>query len=138
MLEVNSQGVESVAFIVAGIGLDIEGISRTLKLEPSHTHRAGEPNMIGKLFPHDMWRLETSLSEVDSLDAHLKWLQERLNPYYDFIQSLKTNAEISIYCGINCDSDQCGFSLTPEALSIFTELGIKMEVTVLFDSEDSP
>jgi hypothetical protein len=135
MLEAIDQEKAPVAFIIAGIGLDIEGISRILNITPTHTHRVGELNVIGKPFPHDMWQLGTPLSGAESLDTHLRWLGDNLNPHYEFIRSLKANAEIYVYCGVNCDSDQCGFGLTSEALSIFTELGIKMEVTVLFDSE---
>jgi hypothetical protein len=136
MLETNDKEEAPVAFTISGVGLDIEGISSALGLSPTHVHRLGEANMIGKPFPHDMWMLNSGLHDRESLDAHLKWLIEKLTPHYDFIRFLKSNAELTIYCGLNCNNDQCGFSLTPEALSIFTELGIPMEVTILFGCEE--
>jgi Domain of unknown function (DUF4279) len=136
MIETDQQEEAPVAFIISGVGLDIEGISQALGLTPTHAHRRGELNMIGRPFPHDMWMLNSGLSDAEPLDAHLKWLIETLGPHYDLIRSLKSNAEISIYCGLNCENDQCGFSLTTDALTIFTELGIPMEVTILFGCDD--
>ncbi|HBB89634.1 MAG TPA: hypothetical protein DC047_18665 [Blastocatellia bacterium] len=136
MVETNDKEEAPVAFAISGVGLDIEGISHALDLSPTHVHRVGENNMIGEPFSHDMWMLDSELSDTEPLDAHLKWFIEKLRPHYDFIKSLKSNAELSVYCGFNCDGDQCGFSLTPEALAIFTELGIPMEVTVLSDCEE--
>lgn len=125
-----------VAFIITGVGLGLDGISVRLNTEPTHSHRVGEVHILAKPYDHDMWMLNSPLSETEPLDAHLKWFIEKLKPYYEFIQALKENARIYFYCGVNCQSDQCGFTLTSEALSIFTELGISMEVTVLFGSED--
>ena len=128
----NSTEKAPIAFTIAGVGLDIDGISEALGTNPTHSHRVGEPDMLGNPYQHDMWLLNSDLNEAEPLDAHLKWLQQKLRPHFDFIRSLKANSEIYVYCGYNCDGDQCGFSLTPEALALFTELGIPMEMTVLF------
>lgn len=50
----------------------------------------------------------------------LHWLRQEIT---------MTSAQES---GFNCESDQCGFSLTPKALNLFTEIGITMEVHLLF------
>ena len=62
---------------------------------------------------------------------HLRWLGSQLEPYYEFIKSLKAAADVYITCGYTTDREQCGFSLSPEALAIFTRLGISMEVNIL-------
>src|SRR6476661_6857747 len=117
----------SVALIVAGSALDLSGLSRDLKLQPTHTHRAGSTNMIGQPFPHDMWQLETPLSEADPPDAHLKWLAAQLKPHIVYLRSLKSVADVYVYCGLNCDAAQCGFSLSPEGLALLTTIGIGLE-----------
>ena len=121
----------SVALIIAGTGLDLDHISEGLHIQPTDAHRAGELNLIGQPFQHDMWSLETPLPESDSLETHLRWLGEELSPHHAYLRSLKTVAEVYVYCGLNSDSDQCGFSLSPEALALFTDVGISMEVTIL-------
>ena len=120
-----------VAFTIVGNDLDVEGISRALGLNPTHSHRAGDVGMLAKTYPHDMWQLDSPLTAAEP-EEHLKWLRSKLHPNYDYIRSLKGRADIYIYCGYSCEGEQGGFSLTPEALSLFTELGIVMEVHVLF------
>jgi hypothetical protein len=125
------QTVASVALIIAGTGLNLERVSEELQMEPTHVHRVGDPNMLGQPFPHDMWQLETEVNEDESLDTHLRWLTAKLKPHYNYLRSLKTLAEVYVYCGVNCDTDQCGFSLSSEALTMFTELSISLELTIL-------
>jgi hypothetical protein len=119
-----------VAFTIAGLDLNIDEISRNLGVDPTHSHRIGEIGMLGKSYPHNMWQLDSPLTAAEP-DEHLKWLDHKLRPNYDFIRSLKDHAQVYVYCGFNCESDQCGFSLSPQALTLLTELGIPLEVHVL-------
>lgn len=123
--------IASVAFTIAGKDLDTDDISRKMKITPTHTHRAGDSDMIGKPFRDDMWQLESPLDRRMSLDDHLKWLTIVLEGHHDFIRVIKQFANVYIYCGINCSSDQCGFHITPGALRLFVQLEIDLEVTIL-------
>lgn len=118
-------------FIIMGVGLDLEAITRSIGITPSHTHRVGDLDSLGKPFPHDMWSLDSSLDQSEPLDAHLKFLNQLLKPHHEYIRSLKVNAEIYIYCGYDSDSDQCGFTLSSSALSIFTLLEVPMDVHLI-------
>lgn len=120
-----------VAFTIAGIGLDLDGISKALGLNPTHTHRVGEVGPIGKLYQHDMWQLDSPLTDVN-LDDHLKWLEGKLRPGYDFIQSLRGKADVHVYCGYNAADDRCAFRFSAEALTLLTKGGIRMDLHVLF------
>lgn len=121
----------SVSFIVYGTRLELDGITRNLGLSPLRTHRVGDLDILGKPYLQDMWLLDSPLEESADLNAHLMWLGQQLEPHYEYIRSLKTSAELRIYCAYHSDSDQSGFSISPEALSIFTKLGIPMEVSIL-------
>jgi len=121
-----------IYFTIVGTGLDIDGISQSLGMSPTHSHRVGDVDTLGRPFQHDMWSLQSELPETEPPDTHLKSLRQKLQPHYDFITSLKSKAEIHIYCGYNCESEQDGFILSAESLMIFTELGIPMELHVLF------
>jgi hypothetical protein len=118
-------------FIIQGTGLDLDAISRIISIVPTHTHRIGELSRFKKALPHDMWSLTSPLDRKEPLDAHLKWLDSQLEPHYDFIKSLKPTADVYIVCGYTTNKEQCGFSLSPEALAIFAKLGISMEVNIL-------
>jgi hypothetical protein len=121
-----------VSFVIQSPSLDLDAISRTLDIVPSHTHRVGDLSRAKKILPHDMWRLTSPpTGPEESIDAHLKWLAEKLKPHYDFIRSLKNHAEIYIFCGYTIDTEQSGFSLSSEALALVTDIGISMDFSIL-------
>jgi uncharacterized protein DUF4279 len=124
--------VSRVTFVIHGENLDFDVISSELALLPTHTHRKGELNRLGEVFPHDMWALTAPIpSSEQPLDSALKWLIDNLEPHYGFITSLKDKADIHIYCGITTDLEQSGFSLSSDAFTIFTKLGIPMHMSIL-------
>jgi len=123
--------VSRVTFVIHGENLDIDAISSALRLVPTHTHRKGEFNRLGEEFPHDMWALTAPIPPNEPLDSALKWLISNLEPSYSFITSLKRKADIHIFCGITTDREQSGFSLSSEALTVFTRLGIPMYISIL-------
>jgi hypothetical protein len=119
-------------FVIQGENLDLEAISSTLKLSPTHTHRKGDLSRLREAYPHDMWSLTAPISKDKPLDSHLKWLSTQLEPSRDFIIALKDDADIYIYCGYTADREQSGFSISPEALAIFVKLDISMDMNILF------
>lgn len=121
-----------VTFVIQSPRLDFEAISRAINIAPSHTHRVGDLSKTNKPLPHDMWSLTSPLMEQEEpFDAHLKWLAEQLKPHYDFIKSLKSSAEVYIRCGYTTEREQSGFTLSPEALTILTDLSISLDVSIL-------
>jgi hypothetical protein len=121
-----------VSFVIQGSGLDFEAIARGINIAPSHIHRIGDISKAKHTYHHDMWSITSPLKPQDKpLNAHLKWLAKQLNPSYEFIKSLKSSAEIYIYCGYTTENEQSGFTLSSEALSILTDLGISMDVSIL-------
>ncbi len=121
-----------VTFVVQGTNLDLEAISRAINIAPTHIHRAGDLSLTKKPLPHDMWALTSPLERQDEpFDAHLKWLAERLKPHRDFIKSLKSGAEIYIRCGYTTEKEQAGFTLSPKAVELLTDLDISMDVSIL-------
>jgi hypothetical protein len=115
---------------VMGIGLDLEQISRNLSLKPSHVHKAGDPGPLRQPYTQDMWALQSPLDLREPLDAHLKWLRAALLPHYEFLSSLRKKADVDIYCSFGCFSDQNGLKLSTEALRLFQELGVPLDVSI--------
>jgi hypothetical protein len=54
-----------------------------------------------------------------------------LGPHYGFLRRLKESAEVRSYCGLLAD-DRGSFQVSGEGLSVFTELGIDMEIGLVF------
>ena len=115
---------------IMGESLEHEKISQKLGLVPSHTHRAGEVDKFGLPYPQDMWLLESPLGERKQLDTHLKWLIKQLEPSFSYLKTLKKEYKIDVFCAFTGSSGG-GLSLSPAALSLFTELGIKLELSII-------
>lgn len=128
-----SDGTNRVSFSVRGVKLDFDAISQALGISPTHTHRAGEPSQIkNKPFPCDQWKLSSPLAPDEPLDAHLKWLADQLRPHYTYIKSLKSpDTDVSIFWGYTTRVEQNDDSLSPEALEIFTSLGISLDFSII-------
>jgi hypothetical protein len=120
------------SFRVLGHQLDLEGLSRSLAISPTRTHREGDPDILKQPFSHDMWTLESPLTRDHEIEEHLRWLHNKLRPHLDHLKSLREKADLSVLCNYRCyDTDQGGFTLSPEALSMSCELGVRMEFHLL-------
>jgi hypothetical protein len=76
---VNPKESFRVTFVIQGLNLDFEAITRGLRVPPSYTHRAGDIGKTKIPFPHDMWALTSSADPTDEpFDAHVKWLIKKL------------------------------------------------------------
>ncbi len=116
---------------IMGNCLDLESITSHLGIEPTHRHKEGEPAKCQENYCQDMWSLQAPLDKKKKLDSHLRWLVKFLSSHYDYLQALKPDAQIDVFCSYTFEGDQGGFSLSPKALSIFTALGIKLEVSLI-------
>jgi hypothetical protein len=115
---------------IAGIGLDFENIAGTLGVKPTKTHRTGDFDKFGKEYSHDVWTVESPLDPTDIPNAHLEWFGKLLAPHRQWVRSLTGRATIKIYCEIRSRTDQCGFEVAPEVLSMFVELQIPLDGSV--------
>ena len=129
------QGLEirvSATLRIFGIIKDISEIARTLNIDPTHVHRNGDIRSAGaKAYEHDMWSLTAPVPREEPLERHLLWLKEHLSPHRAYIRNLADSCTVDIFCGYRTDSDQGGFELSPDALSVFSDLGIRMCVSVI-------
>lgn len=117
---------------ILGIGLDFDSISERLRLEPSDTHRKGDHGLISRPYPSDMWLVESPLPRTEPLDAHIRWLRRVLSPRYEPLRSFMSGYEVSVYCGITVEGVSCSVRISPETLSIFSDLRIPLDLTYIF------
>ena len=120
------------SFRILGIGLDFRGISEQLGIQPSLTRRKGEHGLIQTPQSADVWCLDSPLPRSEPLEVHLKSLRQVLLPHCEFLRSLRGKCDLSIYCGITTDGDRCQFHLSSDSLRMFAELGIDMDLSLVF------
>lgn len=107
-------------------------ITNTLGLQPTDIHRKGEKRSArAQPYEHDMWRLRAPLPREEPLEKHLLWLKEMLSPQREYLRQLAQSYTVDVFCGYLTDSDQGGFDLSPDALSLFSDLGIRMCVSII-------
>jgi len=119
------------SFRVCGFNLDIEGITREIGHNPSHTHKQGQLNQIKEPYKADMWSLKSPLSPDESLDVHLDWLAEFLLPRKQYISRLREQNKVDIYCYKTCYTEQASLVLSRKVLRIFTDLDFDLQVSLL-------
>ena len=127
----------SACLRIFGFHLNFEEISQALGIRPSQTHRAGDLDARRRPHVSDLWLLEAPLPETEAMDAHIEWLRGTLEPHYSFLRGLKESAQVRSYCGFTV-GDRGTFRLSPEGLSLFTNLAIDLEIgLVLLGPADS-
>lgn len=86
---------------ITGIGPQHDAMRLRTGIEPTHAARKGEPRFAGKRWQEDMWRLDSPLGGVVSLDAHLQWLWQTIAPHEDYFRqliALSSGAELVLGC----------------------------------------
>ena len=125
-----SKPYSSASLRIMAEGLALDKISEELGIAPSHTHRTGEFDKFGKAYREDMWTLNSPCGKSKPLGVHLRWLARQLKPGFPYLKTLKSKARIDVFCGYTSIGDG-GLSLSPSALSIFCELGINLELSII-------
>lgn len=128
----------SVDLSIYGRGLDFDLLSRELRVTPSSTHRTGDTMRSGNPFPHDLWSLGSPLPRSEPLNSHLLWLKAVLVPHSDFIKLVKQSARVVVHCWVQADADEFEFSVSPEALSVFIEVGLPWGISAIIFGAGQP
>lgn len=115
--------------------LNIEELSHKLNLQPSNTHKKGEKDKIGRPFDTDLWSFRVQSNPGESLREQLELLVDTFEGKYKAIEEIKSRAKIDVFCSVT-STEQGGFSLSPKGLSIFQDLEINMEVSLILKDRD--
>jgi hypothetical protein len=63
----------------------------------------------------------------------MAWLKSRLGPRGYVLRDIGTALTVDLFCEYRSNHDQGGFSLSPEAMAWLVELGIGLDVAVVFE-----
>lgn len=114
---------------------DISVISMRLGLEPTRVRHRGE-TVEGTLerLDLDFWEMTAPVTKDRPLEDHLAWLKSRLLPRGYVLRDIKTALSVDLFCEYRSNHGSGGFSLPPEALAWLVELGIGLDVAVIFEN----
>ena|ERR1700677_1361888 len=125
--KMNPCAVSFVSLGIFGRELDFEHITKGLGVQPTKTMRSSSGGR-----QKDLWSLSSPISRTEPVNSHLRWIRQTVHPHFGFLRSLTKKAEVRIYCGLNCRGPKCQWSFWPDEMRMFVDLGIPLEVTVLF------
>lgn len=122
----------SAALRIFGDGVDFETITRTLGVEPTHTHRKGEmQGKRSKPWPHDMWSHEAQVEESRPLDQHITALWDVLRPHMPYLYELKRSLKVDVFCGYRSNSGTAGIDVDHRCLGLFIELEVPFALSII-------
>lgn len=121
----------SASLRIFGDGLEIDAISDTLGLQPTHVHHKGETRGNLPPYEHDMWSYRPTISENEDLQQHIDALWAALKPYKHYLLELKNRFTVDVFLGYRSDCETAGIEVPYTSLDMFTELQIPFGLSII-------
>ena len=75
---------------------------------------------------HSVWQLKSPLSDQLTMEEHLKWLLDQLEPKTGTIRLLAKVYKLEFFCGFSSATGHSGFTLDNSVLARIANLGISL------------
>jgi hypothetical protein len=136
----------SATLRIFGPTLDLDAITRTLGLSPTHTHRRGDRR------PHKpqsddeckwyyddyMWSYNDYMWSYDSpvpgdrpLDVHIQTLWAHIKPHRVYLMGLKDRYTVDVFCGYRSNCETAGIEVSHRSLEMFMQLEIPFGLSII-------
>jgi hypothetical protein len=117
---------------IHGDGMDIDEISKTLGLTPTHSHRKGELRGPGqKPWQDDSWHYTAPVDRERPLHEHIMALWDAVRPHIPYLRGLKSKFYVDVFNGYRSNSSTAGFEVDHRCLGLFAELEVPFGVSVI-------
>lgn len=120
------------SLIIKGETLDFNEIEKSLGLKASKKYTKGK--IVSKVIgvnEFDLIRFDKKMIESQSLDRTLELLLNEILPNKEYIKIMQKECEIVLKSFIQSSNAQVRFDITPDNLARISQLGIKLEVSIL-------
>jgi hypothetical protein len=123
----------SATLRIHGINLPLQEIGTTLGVQPTHMHMTGDRSRASaRPYSDDAWHFTAPVARGTELTEHLRTLWRTVEPHVQYLRSL--DATVDVFCGYRSNDGTGGFAVEPDALQIFTALGVPFGVSIIVDS----
>ena len=117
---------------IHGDGIDIDEISKTLGLTPTHSHRKGDLRAPSQRpWRDDAWHYSPPVERERPLHEHIMALWDAVRPHISYLRSLKPKFHVDIFYGYRSNSSTAGFEVDYRCLGLFIELEVPFGVSVI-------
>lgn len=117
------------SFRIAGVGKFHEEISLMTGIAATKSHKSGDVRRFGskRVWLQDLWILDSPLGEEASLDDHLQWLWNTIEPHKSYFASLISRATWADVC-VGCLSESAYpvLSASSASLSMIREINLSL------------
>lgn len=116
-------------FRISGDTLQPDEVTRALSIQPTNSGlKGGLLSSSPKRSPlrTSLWMLKSPLSEHESLDLHLQYLLDLLEPKREEIRELAKLYDIDFFCGFSSENGQGGCTFQPTLLERLAKLEVKV------------
>ncbi|MDQ6597870.1 DUF4279 domain-containing protein [Bacillus salipaludis] len=121
----------SFNFIIRGVDLVPDEITKKLNLKPSSVKRKGELLTKDIKMKDSYWSYKVKFKINEELNQALEEFLDTLLPYKAFISEITEIYDAYIYFGLSSNLGQLGFELHPETLQALADLKIRFEVHII-------
>lgn len=121
----------SFTFIIRGTDLDIDEITKNVKLNPSKVRRKGELIAKDVRMKDSYWCYRVTFDGYDDLISKLEEFLSILFPYKDFVSKISEAYDAYIFFSLRSNLGQLGFTLHPKTIRALADLNIRFEVHIL-------
>jgi hypothetical protein len=118
----------AASFRICGEMLDLEEIEKTLGIKPTASHLKGQRSRSNVVYRESLWSLKSPLKRAESLDKHLAWLLDRLEPKVEEVRFLSRSHRLDFFCGFGSVNGQGGFILDGVRLARIARFGIALGI----------
>ena len=122
----------SATLRIAGEISNLDEISATLGLSPTHSHRKGEKRGAKAAgYRQDMWSYSPAVEKSEPLHKHIDSLWLKLKPHKDYLLELKKSLNVDVFVGYRSNCDTAGIEVPHTSLEMFTELEIPFGLSII-------
>lgn len=122
----------SATLRIAGEISNMDEISATLGLSPTHSHRKGEKRGAKAAgYRHDMWSYSPPVEKSEPLHRHIDALWLKPKPHKRYLLELKKSLNVDVFVGYRSNCDTAGIEVPHTSLEMFIELEIPFGVSII-------
>ena len=130
-----------VSFSMSGGELDPEEVTRLLETEPAHAHRRGDKRLTKSGIEYEyhtgVWRVESRLSGVTDVDAHIEDLFGKMPRLESVVPGLlKSGVRCAIRVAVFFSGYCVGFGASPKTMRRLGEMGLELDILAYVEPDD--
>ena len=113
---------------------DLDGISASLGLSPTHTHRAGDKTSLSKhakAYENDMWTFSPDVPKDAAIENHIDTLWRHIESNREYLLELKKTLTVDVFIGYRSNCDNAGIDIPHESLAMFSDLEIPLRLSII-------